>query len=159
MSSIISKLKLITKCFWQWWTGPKQGFGSTNDGNTARRFFDDPELSASITGVDIYVIREFKVVLQAISSAHEIDIEKYCSYALEAAKLFVQKYPWYPMPPTVHKVLIHGPDVIQHALVPIGQLSEEAQEATNEEFKRYRECFLAKYQEVKQTKMCSIYFW
>jgi len=31
------------------------------------------------------------------------------------------------MPPSVHKILIHGSLAIKYALVPIGQLSEEAQ--------------------------------
>ena len=38
---------------------PKQDCGSTNDGNTARRFFKDPELTASITGLEKSVIGEF----------------------------------------------------------------------------------------------------
>lgn len=29
---------------------PKHGYGSTNDGNTARRFFENSTVSASITG-------------------------------------------------------------------------------------------------------------
>ena len=29
---------------------PKQGFGTTNDGNTARRFFENQSKSAEITG-------------------------------------------------------------------------------------------------------------
>lgn len=43
---------------------PKQGAGSTNDGNTARRFFSDPELAAEITGVDQELIQRFSVILQ-----------------------------------------------------------------------------------------------
>lgn len=31
---------------------PKPEFGRTNDGNTAHRFFDNPNLSSCITGVD-----------------------------------------------------------------------------------------------------------
>lgn len=42
------------------------------------------------------------------------------------------------MPPTVHKVLIHGADIIQHIGIPIGSLSEEAQEASNKVFKSAR---------------------
>ncbi|KAF0705555.1 nucleolar transcription factor 1-A-like [Aphis craccivora] len=34
---------------------------------------------------------------------------------------------------------IHGPEIIESALLPIGQLTEEAQEARNKDFKRYRE--------------------
>lgn len=30
---------------------PKQSYGNSNDGNTARRFFDDAETTAEITGL------------------------------------------------------------------------------------------------------------
>lgn len=43
------------------------------------------------------------------------------------------------MPATVHKILVHGVDVVQSALLPIGQLSEEAQEARNKDGRRFRE--------------------
>ena len=42
------------------------------------------------------------------------------------------------MPVTVHKLLVHGGDIIKHALVPIGQLSEEAQEANHKNFRDFR---------------------
>jgi hypothetical protein len=43
------------------------------------------------------------------------------------------------LPTSVHKVLIHGSEVIKNAVLPIGQLSEEAQEAKNKDFKFVRE--------------------
>lgn len=43
------------------------------------------------------------------------------------------------MPPTVHKILIHGPSIVRDALLPIGDLTEEALEATNKYLKRFRE--------------------
>uniref|UniRef100_A0A8D8ZE87 Uncharacterized protein n=1 Tax=Cacopsylla melanoneura TaxID=428564 RepID=A0A8D8ZE87_9HEMI len=43
------------------------------------------------------------------------------------------------MPPTLHKYLIHGHQIIKAVTLPIGQLSEEAQEARNKDFKRLRE--------------------
>ena len=43
------------------------------------------------------------------------------------------------MPVTVHKFLVHGADIIDYAIVPIGQLSEEVQEARHKEVRRYRE--------------------
>ncbi|KAJ4431291.1 hypothetical protein ANN_19888 [Periplaneta americana] len=73
---------------------PKPGFGNTNDGNTSRRFFENPALSASITGVDIEIIRRFNIILQVISCGHEIDVEKFRNYAFETAQLFVRKYSW-----------------------------------------------------------------
>lgn len=48
------------------------------------------------------------------------------------------------MPATVHKVLYHGMDIIKTFIIPIGQMSEEAQEARNKEIRRYRESFTRK---------------
>lgn len=35
---------------------PKANFGNTNDGNTSRRFFDNPELASEITGISFELI-------------------------------------------------------------------------------------------------------
>lgn len=43
-------------------------------------------------------------------------------------ELYVQLYKWFPMLPTMHKIVIHGPIVVQKALLPIDQLSKEAAE-------------------------------
>ncbi|XP_060870944.1 uncharacterized protein LOC132945264 [Metopolophium dirhodum] len=59
-------------------------------------------------------------------------------YAKEAARLFVHLYPWFYLPASIHKVLIHGGDIIRAALLPIDQLSEEAAETCNKEYKRLR---------------------
>ncbi|XP_024875226.1 uncharacterized protein LOC112456728 [Temnothorax curvispinosus] len=128
---------------------PKPGYGSTNDGNTARRFFKNTSVSASITGVEETLIKRFHVILQTMSSGHDVNVKKFEQYALETAKLFVNTYPWYPMPITVHKILIHGPQIIESALLPIGQLSEDAQEARNKDIKKYRESFSRKCSRTK----------
>ena len=39
---------------------------------------------------------------------------------------------------SVYKLSIHRVDVIEYALLPIGQLTEEVQEARLEDFKKYR---------------------
>jgi hypothetical protein len=48
------------------------------------------------------------------------------------------------MPASVHKILLHGTDVIKHCLLPIEQLSEEASEARNKHYKSFREHFTRK---------------
>ena len=63
---------------------------------------------------------------------------------METAELYVSLYPWYYMPPTVHKVLIHGAKVIREAIVPIGQLSEEALESRNKDIRKYRKNYTRK---------------
>lgn len=128
---------------------PKPGYGSSNDGNTARRFFENSTVSAAITGVNEEVIKRLYVILQVISCGHEINCERFEQYAIETARKTVALYPWYSMPTSVHKLLIHGPVIITHALLPIGQLSEDAQEARNKDIKRYREDFARKSSRVK----------
>lgn len=66
---------------------------------------------------------------------HKVDTQKFAAYAMETAKFYVQLYSWHPKTPAMHKILIHGPTVIENALLPIGQLSEEAAEARNKHFR------------------------
>lgn len=73
---------------------PKPGYGSSNDGNTARGFFENATISAEITGVDENVIQRFHVILQVISSGYSIDEEKFKDYCVNTARLFVALYPW-----------------------------------------------------------------
>ena len=51
----------------------------------------------------------------------------------------MELYPWYSMPVTVHKILVHSAEIIKTCILPIGQLSEEAQEARNKDLRRFRE--------------------
>lgn len=107
--------------------------------NTARRFFQNYQCSAEITGVDEEWIKRFYVLLQVMSSGKVINATKFGQYALDTAQRYVNKYMWYYMPSSVHKVLIHGESVIRHySVLPLGQLSEDAQESRNKDYKRFR---------------------
>lgn len=117
---------------------PRANFGNSNDGNTSRLFFADYELYASITGIDVNLIFRFEIILEALSSGCKINLETFEKYARETEELHVQLYEWHPMSPTIHKILRHGAEVISSALLPIGQLSEEAAEARNKHFRDYR---------------------
>lgn len=96
-------------------------------------------MTAEITRLDENIIKRFAVILQAMASGYNINITKFAQYTADTAKLFVELYGWYYMPVTVHKILIHGSEIIKSFIVPIGKLSEEAQEARNKDFKRFRE--------------------
>ncbi|KAL4090847.1 hypothetical protein QTP88_025613 [Uroleucon formosanum] len=89
-------------------------------------FFQNSEISAKIIKLDVEIIKK---------NTYSYDSK----YSDKTAKYFVEKYPWYNMSPTMHKFFIHGPEIIASALLPIGQLTEEAQEDRNKDFKRYRE--------------------
>ena len=117
---------------------PKHGAGNSNDENTARRFFRDPELTSEITGVDVRLIKRFNTILQVLSCGRKIDAVKYESYVFET-QMYVELYNWYYMSSSVHKILLHGAQIIESFIIPIGLLSEEAQEARNKDFRRFRE--------------------
>lgn len=128
---------------------PKPGYGSSNDGNTARRFFENAEITSKITHIDINIIKKFSVILEVISSYYNINTKLFTNYCLETARLLVKTFPWYYITPTVHLILIHGPDVIKNGIVPVGQLSEEAAESRNKDIKQYRERFTRKISRIK----------
>lgn len=114
------------------------GSGTTNDGNTARRAFEKPDDFADCLGLDKQLISNFKFILISLSCHLPIDVNRFDILCTSTAKLFVQLYPWYNMPSSVHKVLIHGADIIKYSKLPLGMLGEEASESRNKHYKNYR---------------------
>ena len=117
---------------------PKQGFGNTNTGNTARRAFENSAVFAQITGVDEEVIIRIRNILKAVCSGYELNVVKFREYCLETSDRLIELYSWYIMPPTLHKLLEHGYQVSELLDLPIGMYSEEAQEAQNKEIRNAR---------------------
>ena len=119
---------------------PKVGHGNTNDGNTARRAFENPELFSDITGVNLDVIKDLKTVLIAVCSGYHLHNENFQAFCDKTLELIVRHYDWYVIPPTVHKLLMHGNEIAANLELPIGQYSEEAQETQHKEL-RYARLF------------------
>lgn len=86
----------------------KQGADTSNDGNTAWRFFENPQLTSEITQVNVDLIHRFSIILQVLSCNSKINVKKFEVYAFETAELFVKLYGWYYKPVGVHKILLHG---------------------------------------------------
>ncbi|KAF0288068.1 hypothetical protein FJT64_013532 [Amphibalanus amphitrite] len=63
------------------------GAVTTNDGNSARRFFLEHETSADILGLDSTLIRRFSYLLRAASSNFHLDEERFGVYAVETARM------------------------------------------------------------------------
>lgn len=123
-----------------------KGAGTTNDGNTARKFFQCPEKTANITGLSQELIQKFATILRVVSSGQSINIDLFANYLDETAQLYVELYGWYFMPSSIHKLLLHGAEIIKHFnILPIGKLSEEASEARNKDFRKLREHHTRKF--------------
>lgn len=97
-------------------------------------------------------MKRFHVVLQVISCGFEINVPKFRQYTEDTAQKFVELYPWYFMPTTVHKILIHGHEIVESSILPIGQMSEDAQESCNKYIKRFREDYSRKCDRIKNMK-------
>ena len=90
----------------------KHGFGASNNGNTAQRYFQDPELSSEITEVDKELIRKCSIILKAMVSNKKINFLEFERYYQVTSELYVSLYAWYYMPVAVHKILMHCLQVI-----------------------------------------------
>ena len=119
---------------------PKQGAGNTNDGNTARRAFQDEKTFADILcGLDESLIHRFHTILIAISCKLPLDSEKFGAFCRETAELLIELYPWFRVPVSVHILLIHGAAILSSSMLPVGMMSEEAQKARNKDNNSFRE--------------------
>lgn len=115
----------------------KQGHGSTNDGNTARKFFASPSKVAAITGLDEGLLIMLRAILAVVSSTRQVDQEKFVEYCSKAKDHYEEVYPWGRMNVTLHKLLVHGPLIVSRSPLPVGMLSEEPSEAANKFLKRF----------------------
>ena len=88
--------------------------------------------------VDERLIKRLSVLLFALNSNHYINPAKYNQYAEDTALHHVELYPWFLMPISVHKMLMHGAAVIDALIIPIGQASEEGIEARHKEIRNAR---------------------
>lgn len=89
--------------------------------------------------MNLELIKRFRTILNVPSSTHNFDADKFDKYAKDTAQVYIAQYgDWRQMSATVHKVLYHGGNVMRHHIFPLGELSEEAQEAKNKEYKKYR---------------------
>lgn len=70
----------------------KVGAGTTNDGNTARRFFNEAEFAAEKTRVDVRLTNRFRVIIGALPSAEDVDVDKFERYCRATADLYKELY-------------------------------------------------------------------
>lgn len=63
--------------------------GNSNDGNTARKFFANPEIVAEATGVDQSLIERLGTLGQALSCRYEIDAQKFDAFSRATYDLYV----------------------------------------------------------------------
>ena len=115
------------------------GAGNSNTGNVARDAFQDEEVFARITGVDKNLIHRIHVMLIVINTDQVINLEAFKAYGLATAKLWIDLYAWFNMPPTMHQLFFHAWESIRLSTLPLSFFSEQSLESCNKYFKSDRE--------------------
>ena len=72
-------------------------------------------------------------VLQTLSSGLQIDPDAFQVYCVNVANRYVELYSWYNMPQRLHRILLHEHEIVRQFSLPVGLLSEEAQESRSKE--------------------------
>lgn len=114
------------------------GSGNTNDGNTARIAFRNPEKLAEILEIEISIVKGFHVILVALSCQLPIDPLSFSSYCQSLFSTYMRYYSWNPITPTVHKILVHGHEIIEKTMLPLGVMGEDASESRHRIYKHDR---------------------
>ncbi|CAF0886382.1 unnamed protein product [Brachionus calyciflorus] len=89
------------------------------------------DCGSEITEVDEQLIFRLHNILCVVNSSHKINLEKFKIYCDETYDLYVEKYDWYYMPVTMHRLLVHSAQIIDKFELPIGFYTEEALESSN----------------------------
>ena len=82
-----------------------------------------------MTSIDCKLIKSFGIILRTIASGIKIELEKFNLLLNDTKKKYLELHPWFYMPSSVHKLLVHGVDIINNFDLPVGQLAEDAIEA------------------------------
>ena len=111
------------------------------DGNMARRILrDHPDVLAEECCVPVEFVKGFYVIWVALASRLPICPLKFQNYCDRIKAVYLENVSWYPLSPTLHKVLEHGSQVLE--LFPdsltSGMLSEEPAEASNKDVKKFQ---------------------
>ena len=128
-------------------SGANSKGGTSNDGNTARKFFTETYVDLIADCVDEKyktVIRNLhknlSCILRLVSSTEQIDHEKYSSLCKETALMIANELLWVDQNYTLHGVLSHSSELIYlNDGWSIGMFSEEPLESNNKFIRHYLE--------------------
>ena len=120
----------------------KQGCGSSNDGNTARRFFRHPE-TPHILGIEREIVESLRDLVEMLNNPKVFPdhIEYQSKAEVLHEMLSSDEYSKFQIAQSVHRLIMHGSTYIRSFNLPLGMLSESGIEARNKSKRRYRQTF------------------
>lgn len=124
------------------------GGGNTNNGPVARAAFSKPEVLAEVLELDENLIKRVSTILIALSCQLQLDVDLFATFCEETAHFYVSLYEWFPMPPSIHKALIHSRDIMLANDLPLGILAEDAAESCNKLYRHNRQFHARKHNRI-----------
>ena len=107
----------------------ESGFGNTNTGNVARKAFENAVITAQICGVSPMLVSNLETIHRALAMDKDINTGAFETFCKETLDIYFDDAGWYNIPPTLHKILVHGRDIIDSTPIAIGITSEEGSES------------------------------
>ena len=95
-------------------------------------------MTAKICGIPTKLVENLGVIWGTLSCGFEIDPDKFSNICSETKDIYFENIRWFCLPPTLHKVLQHGREIIASCPLPIGLTKEEASEAKNKFIRNFR---------------------
>ena len=127
----------------------KQGFETTNTGNTVKRFFSHPNVVAQILQLPEELIMNFSVITRLLNLQIPLNWNYVVPLLNRTKMLWREHLPWFPMSPSIHKVLEHAPNIGVATQLSLGELGEDCGEATHKVIRRTRSENIRKMSKVK----------
>jgi len=87
------------------------------------------------------LVQNLGTIWGALSCGFDVDPEKFGQLCQETEKIYFHAeigVGWFSLPPTLHKILKHGNEIISECPLPIGLTNEEASEANNKYIRSFR---------------------
>ena len=117
----------------------QEGSGNSEDGNSFREAFRTEKNRKTMSeecDVPLNFIEGLWNIYVALTSHLYIDPKLFGAYCDKVLKIYFTKLKWYRMIPSVHKILVHGPELLEELMkeaptIAPGQLSEEPSEHFN----------------------------
>ena len=130
----------------------RPGYGNTNTGNVAKKCFMNPHTFATCLGIDLELVQKMSNLLRMISSMQPQAPSKFAEEAEKFYALYKKKYAWKNLTPTIHKLIVHGAQIIEESILPIGRLCEDPIETCIREIRESRFRFARKHSRVNNLK-------
>jgi len=83
------------------------------------------------------LVSNLDVIHCTLASGQDIHPEKFEAFCKETLDEYMSSVKWYNIPPTLHRVLVHGKEIVEAMPMPVGWTSEEGSESNTKFARRF----------------------